>query len=162
MALENPRVYSWIPDRNWPSQPFVTGEGLGSRRDPTRHHLTAGDGHRIPFPHPILQSEQYWNSSGVRVALFVQSDNRPYHGVDYVMEIHITGDRRLLQRISSAVQEVSPGSPRLPYFGLIGGGVAQGVVAPFRPSDLGREGHWTSEVELENSTAVVRYDYLPA
>ena len=162
MALTNPRVYTWTPDPDWPSQPFIAGEGFANPNISYLYHLEAGDGHRIPFPRGILAAETYWNAQTCRVGLYVETGGQPHQGVDYVMDIMVSGDRRLSAQIADAYRQISPGSPRLPYFGMIGGGVGQGVVAVARPSPIASESHWEERVALGERHAVVHYDYLPA
>ena len=158
MALASPRTYEWTPDPLWPGAPFVTGEGLGSRSYRYPHHLTAGDGRKIPFPLSILRSEGYWLRQRCRVRLFVEDGVRPrYPGVQYVMEIHTTGNKRLVDRARAALREITPGIPRTPQFGPVG----QGIMAALRPRDVARESHWTERIQLAGRSATVRYDYLP-
>jgi len=158
MALVDPRTYEWVPDPLWPGHPFVTGEGLGSRSYTYPHHLTAGDGRRVPFPLRILRSERFWERQRCRVRLFVEDGIRPrYPGINYVMEIHTSGSKRLTERAMAALERITPGIPATPQFGPVG----QGIMAVFRPRDLARESHWTEQIQGGRRPMVVRYDYMP-
>jgi len=159
MALTQPRIYEWTPDPLRPGAPFVTGEGLGDPRRPYPYHLRAGDGHRIPFPTRILDSDYYWERRRCRVRLFVEDGVRPqYPGVNYVMEIQLSGHKSLTRTAREAMSRITVGVPRTPQLGPVG----QLVMAVFRPSPLAAEGHWTDRVSLgAGQTVVVRYDYLP-
>ena len=165
--LTNPRQYNWVPHVNpdHSSQPFVRAETLRAALAGSRC-LIAGDGHRIPFPRRVMNSERYQRASGCRVNLFVV-DGRP-PDADYVMEIHLAGDRRTLERVVRVVQQ-SVGvtglhGPRMGNPGLVPPIVA-GIQAAANiltdPSPLASESHWSQHAELTSGHAVVHYDYLP-
>jgi hypothetical protein len=156
MALVDPRRYSWEIDPNWPNNPFVVREQLGDPNDPRsgRTALTAGDGHRIPFPLCVFCSEYYWRRRNCRVLLMVEDGVSPqYPGINYVMEINLSGNRELSDEIRPYLRRI----PRTPQFGPVG----QVAMSMFIPSDLASEQHWAESVRFWQSSAVVRYDYLP-
>lgn len=160
MALVDPRIYNWEPNPNWPGHPFVRVTE-GNPRYPFAYHLAAADGTHVPFPREILRQERYWLSRSARVRLFVQHGDQPYRGVSHVMEIQLSGQRSLTSDVSALMQRISPGIPRLPYFNPLLGGVGQGIMSVFRPSQLAGESHWTEEVTVDSETFQVHYDYLP-
>jgi hypothetical protein len=161
MALVDPRIYSWVPNTNWPSHPFVTGEGLGSPRYPFLYHLLAADRRRVPFPRSILRQERYWLARSARVRLFVQEGNSPYAGASHYMEIQLSGERSLTSDVSDLMRRISPGIPRMPHVNPLLGGIGQGIMSIFRPSPLAGEAHWTRRYEREAGNLTVRYTYLP-
>ena len=89
--LVNPRAYRWnLVSR----EPFVTNETSPYFLE----SLRAGDGHAIPFPHRVLEWEQYWHSDTCRVTLFIQDGNSPHRGASYVMEIVLSGYNRTISQ----------------------------------------------------------------
>src|SRR5689334_7965397 len=104
--LTNPRFYTWVPDSDVTrAQPFVEAETIRLAMSGPRRCLVAGDGHRIPFPRRILDSDHYLHSSSCRVGLFVVSGGYP--AADYVMEIHLAGDRHTIERIARVVSSAA-------------------------------------------------------
>ncbi len=155
MSLVNPRAYQWTPDPNWPGAPFVAGEYHGDPSYAYNRWLEAGDGHRVPFPRRILRAETYWYCQTCRVRVLIEDGIRPtFPGVNYWMEINVSGRRRLSDQ---ALQALRRFVPRTPQFGPAG----QVVMGVFRPSDLAGESHWTQRVRRWEGEVVVRYTYLP-
>lgn len=162
--LTMPRVFNWQPTGPRSQRPFVEGETYRARLD-IRRYLIAGDRHRIPFPRRILDADGYYNAESCRVRLFVQTDGRPYPGIDYVMEIHLPGNRGILGRAArialsplNTLRTVSGGASALT--GPLAAGVTVGANILLDPSPVGSERHWTERAVLNNGPAVIRYDFL--
>ncbi len=163
--LSNPRVYSWDPRTRPGGPPFAEGETIRARLG-IRRYLAAGDGHRIPFPRQILDSDVYHDASSCRVALYVETDNTPYPGVDYVMEISLPGSRELVDRVARGAYQVvsrlrGPSGGNVGLTGPAASGVLVGANIMLDPAPLAGESHWTQNFELAEGRARVRYDYLP-
>jgi hypothetical protein len=167
--LSNPRVYNWVPnsDTTAAGQPFVRGETLHSIMYARPHHLIAGDGHRIPFPYRILESDQYLHAQSCNVRLFVETDNQPYPGVDYVMEINLPGDpHRTLHEALAMTHEAlgwtaPPNTQRWWNPIPIVAGIRAGAAVFLHSSPLDSESHWENHFHRSDREAVVRYDYMP-
>jgi len=134
--------------------------------------LIAGDGHRIPFPHRVLDSDAFRRRIGSRCTtrLFVQTDGNPYAGVDYVMEIRLarTPAGNVLYEVARTsfralrpLRQAMTGGGLLPLStpAAAGVGVAAGIL--LAPSPLGDEHYWTERAHLSHGTVVVRYEYFP-
>jgi hypothetical protein len=165
-VLTDTRVYNWVPrHHSITGPPFVYGETPRARLG-LRRYLIAGDGHRIPFPRRVLNSERYFESSSCNVRLFVETDNQPYPGINYVMEIHLPGNRELFYRTARVARQVlsalrSPAAGRVGLLGPLAAGVMIGAGIMLDPSPLAGESHWTARTELDSGPATIRYDYLP-
>ncbi len=164
--LTDTRVYNWVPrHQSMMGSPFVHGETLRARLD-LRRYLIAGDGHRIPFPRRVLNSQRYLDASSCNVRLYVETDNQPYPGVNYVMEINLPGSRDLFYRTARVAKQVlsglrAPLAGRVGLMGPLATGVWIGANIMLDPSPLAGESHWTARTELDSGPATIRYDYLP-
>lgn len=137
MSLTNPRVYNWSIGHE---EPFTLNETSPYQQN----SLRAGDGHAIPFPLRLLQSEDYWRAESVRVMLLVEDGFHPrYPGVSYVMEINMMGYRRSISE--RAQQRMRHWIPSVPAAGPVGNALL-GQMA--NPSPLAGEEHWTARVTL--------------
>jgi hypothetical protein len=172
------REYRWVPNANPEAtgQPFVepeTPRGLG----PYRHHLLAGDGHRLPFPLSIIRSDRYCRAEWCRVRLFSQSDlgsgSRP--GVDYFMEIQLAGRSNLVDQVADTADALGIIVPTTGSGLLVAGLEALGLAAAAPATALAAgaavltapnpsmASESTSQVRVHLSTGTVtlQYEYLP-
>ncbi len=166
--LTNPRRYSWVPNRdpNPSSGPFVEAETVRAALAGPRRCLIAGDGHRIPFPRRILNSERYRRASGCRVNIYIV-DGRPPNA-DYVMEINLAGESHTLERVARVVGQsvglTGQHGPRMGRPGLVGpivAGIQAAASILTDASPISGESHWDQNVELSTGQVVVHYDYMP-
>ena len=147
MSLTNPRVYNWSIGYQ---EPFIQNETSPYHQN----SLRAGDGHAIPFPLRLLQSEDFWRAESCRVMLLVEDGFGPrYPGVSYVMEINLSGYRRTLTE--RAQERMRRWVPRVPQLGPAGN-AALSVMA--NPSPLAGEEHWTARVTLIQDCAAMQVD----
>jgi hypothetical protein len=135
--LGDPRIHLWnIGER----EPFVGDEIHAFRYE----SLRAGDGHAIPFPRSVLQSEYYWRADTCRVQLLVQEGESPYSGVSYVMEINLTGYNMVIrEHINQRMRQWVPTPSQFSRGPL---GLAWSAITSISP--LTQECHWTAPVTL--------------
>jgi len=156
MSLVRPRTYQWVPDPNWPGAPFVTAESNPDPNYPYNRWLQADDGHRVPFPRRVLRAESYWYCQTCRVRVLIEDGRSPtFPGVNYWMEINVSGRRRLSDQAAQVLRRW--GGPRTPQFGVPG----QVAMSVLHPSDLAGETHWNQRIRRWDGEVMVRYTYLP-
>jgi hypothetical protein len=171
------RIYDWVPNAN-PSaagQPFVEPETMGAQ-GPFPHHLIAGDGHRLPFPLRIIDSRHYRRADRCRVRLFAQSDlssgRRP--GIDYFMEIHLSGESHLFDQAAEAGQALGVIPPTTGpglFRGLLGAlglsacveaaALTAGATVLLAPDPYAApESTWQRRVQLSTGSVTIQYELL--